>query len=91
MAKAIAEVTLRDRKRRRQFMSGLLLVLIVLFVLGVWPLSNWLGQGLWRFLVFWGGTAFWCCFLLLMAIYDALAVIREEKQKLGIDQDSDAS
>ncbi len=91
MSKAIAQVTLGDRKRRRQFISALLAVLVGLFALGVWPLSEWLGLGLWRFLIFWGGAACLCGFILLMAVYDALSVIGEEKKKLEFDEDSDQS
>jgi len=89
MSKAIAGVTLADRKRRRHFMTVLLCVIIGLFALGVWPLDSWLMEGLWRFLIFWGATAFLCLFILLMAVFDALAVVGEEKKKLGLDKDPD--
>jgi len=94
-SKAIAQVTLGDRKRRRQFMTGLLALIVGLFTMGVWPLESWLGEGLWRFLFYWGGSIFLCLFLLLMAVYDALSVVGEEKRKLGMDdlleEDSDHS
>jgi hypothetical protein len=35
-------------------------------------------------LIFWGFLALMCLFMILMALFDALAVIGEEKRKLGL-------
>jgi len=84
MSLAIAAVTLANRKRRRKFISGLLVLIIGIFALGNWPLEAWIERSLWRMLFWWGGCAFLCLLLVLFAAFDALAVIGEEKRKLGI-------
>jgi hypothetical protein len=35
-------------------------------------------------LIFWGFLALMCLFMILMALFDALAVIGEERRKLGL-------
>jgi len=84
MSLAIATVTLGDRAKRRRFITGLLVVIVAYFTLGNWPLNSWLLQGLWRMLIFWGFLALLCLFMILMALFDALAVIGEERRKLGL-------
>jgi hypothetical protein len=84
MSLAIAAVTLADRRKRRQFISGLLLVIIGVFCLGNWPMKSWVDASLWRMLFWWGGCAFLCMLLVLFALFDALAVIQEEKRKIGL-------
>ena len=84
MSLAIAAVTLADRRKRRQFISGLLLVIIGVFCLGNWPMKSWVDDSLWRMLFWWGGCAFLCMLLVLFALFDALAVIQEEKRKIGL-------
>ena len=79
LSRAIATLILRDRDKRRDFMTKLLLVLLALFAVGVWPLDSWLTRGLWRFVLYWGGTAFLSIFLILLTAYDVLAVIKEER------------
>ena len=84
MSLAIAAVTLADRAKRRRFITGLLVVIVAYFSLGNWPLNSWLSQGLWRMLIFWGFLTLMCLFMMLMAVFDALAVIGEERRKLGL-------
>ena len=84
MSLAIATVTLADRGKRRRFITGLLILIVTYFALGNWLLDSWLSQGLWRMLIFWGFLTLMCLFMILMALFDALAVIGEEKRKLGI-------
>lgn len=84
MSLAIAAVTLADRKKRRKFISGLLMIIIGVFCLGNWPLKEWVDSSLWRMLFWWGGCAFLCLLLVLFALFDALAVIQEEKRKIGL-------
>lgn len=93
MSLAIAAVTLADRKKRRQFITGLLFLIIGIFVLGNWPMKSWVDGSLWRMLFWWGGCTILCLLLVLFALFDALAVIQEEKRKLGFkhpldDEDS---
>ena len=88
MSLAIATVTLSDRGKRRRFITGLLMLIVAYFSLGNWPLDSWLSRGLWRMLIFWGFLGLMCLFMILMALFDALAVIGEEKQKLGLTKSS---
>jgi len=84
MSLAIAAVTLADRQKRRKFISGLLMVIIGVFCLGNWPLKSWVDSSLWRILFWWGGCAFLSLLLVLFALFDVLAVIQEEKRKVGL-------
>lgn len=84
MSLAIAVVTLSDRKKRRKFITGLLILIIAVFCLGNWPLKSWVDDSLWRMLFWWGGCAFLCVLLVLFALFDALAAIQEEKRKIGL-------
>jgi hypothetical protein len=88
MSLAIATVTLSDRGSRRRFITGLLIFIVVYFSLGNWPLDSWLSRGLWRMLIFWGFLGLMCLFMIFMALFDALAVIGEEKRKLGLTKSS---
>ena len=84
MSLAIATVTLSDRGKRRRFITGLLMFIVAYFSMGYWPLDSSLSDGLWRMLISWGFLALMCLFMILMALFDALAVIGEEKRKLGL-------
>ena len=84
MSRAIAAVTLADRKKRRQCITGLLIFVIAYFALGYWGIDSWLAKGLWRMLFFWGGMVLMLLFLLLFALFDALAAIGEERKKAGL-------
>lgn len=85
MSLAIAAVTLADRQKRRRFINGLLAFIVGYCVLGTWPLDSWLSQGAWRMVLFWGFLGVLCIFLMLFGLFDALAVIAEERKKAGLD------
>ena len=85
MSLAIAAVTLADRQKRRKFINGLLIFIVAYCALGTWPLDSWLSQGPWRMLFFWGFLGVLCLLLILFAVFDALAVIGEERRKAGLD------
>ncbi|MBK1834234.1 hypothetical protein [Roseibacillus ishigakijimensis] len=68
---------LHDRGARRRFLAQLLIVVLTLLVIGNWPLSDWVESTQWRFLIWWGLTFFLTCWMLLLALYDALRVRRE--------------
>lgn len=89
LAVAIARVTLLERARRRKLMSGILIAILVVFSLGTWPLAEWLGGSLWLMLIWWGACTALCLFLVMLAVYDALAVVREERAKLGLEIEED--
>ncbi len=91
LSKAIAMVTLADRTKRRRLMTGLLVFILAYFSLGNWPLDSWLSGGLWRMLIYWGILGLLCLFLILFALFDALAAIGEERRKLGMGNPLDDS
>ncbi|MEM9080235.1 MAG: hypothetical protein AAGC74_06020 [Verrucomicrobiota bacterium] len=78
-----AQALLRDRGARRRFLAQLLIGILVLLVLGNWPLREWVGETPWRFLVWWGMTAFLTIWMLMLAVYDALRVVREIREEEG--------
>ncbi|MFT7304692.1 MAG: fatty acid desaturase [Akkermansiaceae bacterium] len=86
MSLAIAAVTLGDRAKRRKFITGLLFFILGYFALGNWPLNSWLSQGLWRMLIYWGFLGVLCLFLVLFALFDALAAIGEERKKMSLSK-----
>lgn len=89
IATAIAQVTLTDRSRRRKLISGMLIGILTLFVLGAWPLAQLLGSSLWFMLIWWGGSTLLCLFLVMLALYDALSVVKEERTKMGLRKEED--
>ena len=72
---------LHSRELRRKMLFQLLLVLLVIVGLGAWPLADWLGGNVWLFLVWWAIAMVYGLMLILLAIYDMLAVFREEREK----------
>jgi hypothetical protein len=89
MSRAMATVTLTDRARRRGFINGLLAFIMAWFAVGQWVLDEWLGAGLWRMLFYWGFLVFLCLMMVLLALFDALSVVGEERQKLGLGKRPD--
>ena len=77
----LARMILHSREMRRKMLFQLVLVLLAIVVLGAWPLSGWLGSNIWLFLLWWGVSMFYGLMVILLAIYDMLAVIKEERGK----------
>lgn len=86
---AIARVTLFERGRRRKLMSSILIAILTLFSLGTWPLARWLENSIWLMLIWWSICSALCLFLVMLALYDVLAVVREEKAKLALEVEQD--
>ena len=59
----------------------LVMVLLVIVGLGAWPLADWLSSNVWLFLIWWGISMIYGLLVILLAIYDMLAVVREEREK----------
>ena len=78
----LAGMILHSRKMRRKMLFQLLLVFIVLVALGSWPMAKWLGGNIWYFLIWWGISMVYGGLVMLLAIYDMLAVAREEKERI---------
>ncbi len=81
-SKALAAGMLHDRAVRRNLMTRLLVAVLAILALGNWAIADWLGANIWRFVLWWGACALLTGFLLLLALYDALAVVREERDRL---------
>ena len=79
--KGIARAILHDRAARRKVIGRLLLAALLMMAAGLWWIDGWLDANLWRFLLWWAGCAALTCVVMLFAMYDALAVIREEREK----------
>lgn len=79
--KGVARGILQDRGMRRQAMGRSLALLLAVFAIGLWAIDGWLAANVWRFVIWWGGCAFLAIFVVMFALYDALAVIREERDR----------
>lgn len=77
----LARAILRDRAERRKWLMRMTLVPLGMLAVGLWVLDGWIWQSPWRVLFWWGGCALATCGVLLFAVYDALAVVREERAK----------
>lgn len=80
-SKGIAKAILRDRPLRRRWLARWLILTIAWMATGLWVIDGWLGEEAWRFLFWWGACAVLTTVLAIFALYDALAVIREEREK----------
>lgn len=80
-SKLVARAILHDRAARRKVIGRILLVALVMIAIGLWAIDGWLGGNPWAFLAWWGGVALLTLLVMLFALYDALAVIREERDK----------
>ena len=77
----IARMILHSRALRRKILFQLVMVLLLVVGLGAWPLAGWLSSNVWLFLVWWGISMVYGLMVILLAIYDMLAVVREEREK----------
>lgn len=80
-SKGMARALLRDRAARRMLTGRLLLGVLLWVAAGRWLVDGWLAENAWRFLAWWGACALMTVVVMLFALYDALAVIREEREK----------
>lgn len=80
-SKLLARAILQDRAARRKWIARLLMVPVGMLVLGLWVIDGWLGESVLRFLCWWGVCALATGVVMLFALYDALAVVREEREK----------
>lgn len=78
-SKGIAKAILHNREMRRRWLGRWLLMTIVWIALGLWVFDSWIGDEAWRFFAWWGSCAVMAVVLMIFALYDALAVVREER------------
>jgi TctA family transporter len=79
---SISRAILHDRKTRRKWLSSAAFLMLGLFALGLWGIDDWLERSLIRFSLWWLGVAFHTIVVMLFALYDALAAIREERNQM---------
>lgn len=80
-SKRLSLAILHDRKERRKWLAWILMVPIGMIALGLWVFDGWIHQTPLRMLIWWGFCAFSTIIVMLFALYDALAVVREEREK----------
>lgn len=82
---SLARAILHDRAERRKWLGWMVLVPLGMLAVGLWVIDAWIWESPWRVLFWWGGCAVATIAVLLFALYDALAVIREERAKRRSD------
>lgn len=85
MCVGIARAILHDRATRRKLLARMLMVALGLLAAGLWWVDGWLHANVLRFALWWLGCGLVTFFVVLFALYDALAVIREERDKMDLD------
>jgi hypothetical protein len=83
----LARAILYDRTARRRVLGRIVLVPLVILGIGVWVLQDWIWQSPWRALFWWGGCTLITLIVILFAIYDALAALREARGNVGSNED----
>jgi len=76
----LARMILQSREMRRKVLFQLVIVLLIIVVLGAWPLANWLSGSVWLFLIWWGISMLYGLMIILLAVYDMAAVVKEERK-----------
>lgn len=76
----LARAILHDRKERRKWLGYMVMVPIGMLAVGLWIISGWLAESPIRFLTWWGVCAVATLVVMIFALYDALTVIREERE-----------
>jgi apolipoprotein N-acyltransferase len=76
-----ARAILQIRELRRKVMFYLVVVVLGLVALGSWPLAGWLEDSLGRMIFYWGAVMALTLFMMLLALYDMLAVVKEFKDR----------
>ena len=80
-SKSIAKSMLRDRVTRRKILGYWVLLVLGWIVLGMWIIDGWLAESATRFISWWAACLVLTLLLILFALYDALSVVREEREK----------
>jgi hypothetical protein len=83
----LARAILHDRAERRKWLGRMVLVPLLMLGVGLWVLNGWIWESPWRVLFWWGGCTLATLVVILFALYDALAVVREERQRVRSDVD----
>ena len=82
MLAALTLVILRDTRRRRSMMFGIVVGTLLLLFLGSTLFADWLRERVGWFLLYWAGVAWLTVTILLLALYDLVAVRRDSRAEL---------
>jgi GNAT superfamily N-acetyltransferase len=82
-SKRLATAILRDRAARRRWIGRMLLADLLFMAAGLWGVDGWLAGNPWRFVLWWAACAVLTLLVMLAALHDALATIREEREDRG--------
>lgn len=81
LSKALARAILHDRGQRRKWLGRWLLLTVAWMAVGLWVLDGMLSKNALMFALWWVFCFFLTCVLVIFALYDVLAVMREEREK----------
>ena len=81
LSKALARAILYDRGQRRKWLGRWLFLTVAWMAVGLWVLDGWLSKNAGMFVLWWVFCFFLACVLVIFALYDVLAVMREEREK----------
>ncbi len=81
LSKALARAILHDRGQRRKWLGRWLLLTVAWMAVGLWVLDGLLSRNALMFVLWWVFCFFLAGVLVLFALYDVLAVMREERAK----------
>ena len=79
--KTVARGILADRRSRRKALTGFASLMLGMFALGLWGIDGWLKESPVRFGLYWAACGLLCLFVMIFALFDALAVVKEERDR----------
>jgi hypothetical protein len=79
LSKTLAKVILHDRSQRRKWLGRWLLVTMAWMAVGLWVIDGLLSKNALMFVLWWAFCFILACVLVMFALYDGLAVMREER------------
>ena len=80
-SKGMAKAILHDKGMRRKWLARWLMLTLSWMAVGLWAIDGWLGESAWRFIIWWGICGVLAIVLMMFALYDSIAVVREERNK----------
>ncbi len=81
LSKALARAILYDRGQRRKWLARWLFLTVAWMASGLWVLDGLLSKNPIMFLLWWVFCFLLAFVLVMFALYDVLAVMREEREK----------
>lgn len=81
LSKAVARAILHDRGERRKWLGRWLMLTVGWLAVGLWVVDGLLAKSAMMFFAWWGFCFVLTIILVLFALYDVMAVMREESRK----------